>query len=522
VNAMSSGFDTPQDCILFNAGVITLDPERPSAELVAIKGNRIVGVGNKDDLLRFKGAGTKLIDCEGGTIIPGFNDAHCHPLAYASTLLYVDCSPAAATNIAEIQGRIRQRVKRTPKGKWIRAAHYDELGLFEKRPPNRWELDEAAPVNPVILVHRYGQDCVLNSLALQVAGITRETPSPPAGTIYRDEETGEPNGRISGRNEHLERAIPPLDDNDLEEGVKLANREYLSLGITSLQDTSWTNGLHHWQKLHRIIGRGSLSPRLSMLIGTESLEEFHNLGLSTGSGDDRLRLGGIKIALDESTGCHHPPQSAINHLALRALQTGFQLAFHVSDIHMLQASLSAIGYVMRQIAGPGLRHRVEHCGVCPPGLLTPLKESGAIVVGQPSFLYFIGHKYLDEVSSEQMDYLFPIGSFQRRGIGVAFGSDSPVVPSNPLMGIYAAVTRKVEDGRSLSQHERISPLEALKMYTVGGAHASCEERVKGSILPGKLADLVVLNDDPLEIAPEELRGLKVIRTIINGRIMWEL
>lgn len=518
---MSSDFNTHPSCILFNAGVITLDPARPRAELVVIKGNKIHCVGDRDDLERFKEPCTKLIDCEGGTVVPGFNDAHCHPLSHAATLLYVDCSPAVVKSIGEVKEHIRQRAGQTKEGNWIRAAHYDELALLEKRAPNRWELDEAAPSNPVILIHRYGQDCVLNSLALKMAGITRETPDSPAGVIHRDRESGEPNGLISGRNERLERVIPPLSDDELEAGVKLANEEYLSLGITSLQDTSSTNGLYHWQRLQRLVNRESLLLRLSMLVGTESMEEFNSLGLSTGSGSSRLRLGGIKIALDETTGCPHPPQEEITHAALRACEAGFQLAFHVSDVHMLQASLTAIESVDMEVPGQDRRHRLEHCAVCPPGLLPRLKASRAMVVSQPSFLYYTGQGYLDEVPPSQLDWLFPVASFQRHGVRVAFSSDSPVVPANPLMGIYGAVTRKVEGGQSLSPQEGVSPLEALKMYTLGGAYASFEEGVKGSISPGKLADLAVLSDDPLEVPPERLKGLKVMRTILNGRIVWE-
>jgi predicted amidohydrolase YtcJ len=509
------------DCILYNARVITLDPAQPFAEFVAIKGNKIMGVGRRDELDRFKGTDTKLIDCEGGAVIPGFNDAHCHPLSFAATLVYVDCSKEAVKDIDDIKERIHNRAKQTPGGKWIRAANYDELGLSEKRAPNRWELDEAAPANPVILVHRYGQDCVLNSMALQIAGIDNKTEAPSSGTIHRDTETKRPNGLISGRNEQVERAIPPLDDNELEEGVKLANNAYLSFGITSLQDTSWTNGLYHWQRLKGLIDRGSLCPRLTMLVGTESFEDFHKQGLITGSGNSLLRLGGVKIALDESTGCIHPLQEDINNVALMAKKAGFQLAFHVSDVYMLQASLKAIESVLLEIPRYDHRHRLEHCAICPPGLLPHIKKSNAIIIGQPSFLYYTGQRYLDEVPPSQLNWVFPIGSYNENGIKIAFGSDSPVVPSNPLIGIYAAVTRKVESGQLFCRDEGVSVLDAIKMYTIWGAYVSFEEEVKGSISNGKLADLVVLSDDPTQISPEELMDLKVMRTIIDGQVMWD-
>lgn len=516
-----TNFGTSADLILYNARVVTLDEECPDAELVAIEGNKILGVGDKDTLELFKGSGTRLIDCEGRAIVPGFNDAHCHPLSFAATLLYVDCSPSAVKNIAELQARIREQAQQTPGCKWVRAANYDESHLAERRPPTRWELDEASPQHPVILTHRSGHDCILNSRALRLVGITAETPDPVGGIIHREPQTGEPNGLISGRNEHVESAIPPLDEEELEQGVRIANQQYLSAGITSLQDTTWSNGLGQWQRFQRLIGRGSLSPRLCMLVGADALEEVQSAGLSMSSGDSYLRLGGVKLALDESTGCLHPPQEEIDYHALRAHEAGFQIAFHVSDVYMLQASLAATKFLEEQIPTANHRHRLEHCAVCPPELLERLGTSRAMVVCQPPFLYYSGQRYLEQVPSEQLSWLYPIGSFLRQGVRTVGSSDSPMVPCNPLVGIYAAVTRKVDTGHTLSPWESISAFEALKMYTLYGAYASFEEGVKGSITPGKLADLVVLSGDPTQIEPEEIKDIRVMMTVIDGRVVWE-
>jgi hypothetical protein len=509
------------DLILYNARVITLDQKQPVAELVAVKGNKILDVGGEESLGLFRGAGTRLIDCEGGTVVPGFNDAHCHPLSYAATLLYVDCSPALVKDVAGIQVGIRWRAERTPEGKWVRAAKYDEFRLVGKRHPNRWELDEAAPRNPVVLVHSSGSICVLNSPALSLLGINRETPDPPGGRIGRDPETGEPDGLIVGRNELVERGVPPLDEEELAEGVRLASLEFLSNGITSLQDTGWSNDLSHWQRFQRLKERGILPVRVAVLAGSDNLEEFKNSGLSTSSGDAQLRLGGVKIALDESTGCPHPPQEDLNDHALRAHKSGFQLALHVNDLYTLEAALAALDFVLQQVPRPGHRHRLEHCAVCPPGLLRRLGASGAMIVTQPPFLYHMGDRYLDEVSSAHLGWVYPAGSFLKRGLKVAASSDSPVAPCNPLVGIYAAVTRKTETGRTLSPWERISPLEALKMYSLWGAYASFEDGIKGSISSGKLADLVVLSGDPTRTDPEEIREIKAMLTVVDGRVVWE-
>lgn len=509
------------DLILHNARVITFNPEQPHAELVAIRGNRILATGGKDDLAPFRSAATKLIDCAGGTLIPGFNDAHCHPISLAVSLLSIDCSPAAVRNIAEIQACIRQQAGQTEEGKWLRAAHYDEYHLDEKRPPNRWELDQASPRHPLILVHHTAGNCVLNSIALQLAGITRDTPDPPGGTIHRDPASGEPDGLISGRNAQVERVIPSIGEAALEQGMKLANRVLLSQGITSVQDTGWNNGWRHWQTWQRLIEREATSLRVSMLLGTAFLEDSRTAGLSMGSGGDRLRVGGIKLALDESTGCAHPPQQDINQLALRACRAGYCVAFHVSDIPMLEASLAAIKFVSREFPAAQNRFRLEHCTLCPPGLLLKIKASGAIVVTQPAFLSAMGQQYLEQAAPDQASWFQPSGSFLRWGVKVAFSSDSPLMPSNPLAGICAAVTRKTAAGQSLAPQEGISTLEALQMYTQGGAQASFEAEIKGSIRAGMLADLALFSEDLAQIAPEQLPAARVVRCIVNGKVAWE-
>lgn len=509
------------DIILYNAKVITLDPDCPAAEVVAIKGNKILGVGHKQDLGLFKREETRLIDCEGRAIVPGFNDAHCHPLSFAASLLCVDCSPGVVEDIAGIQQRIRRQAEQIPAGGWIRAANYDEECLAEGRPPNLQELEEAAPLHPVILIHRSEGCCVLNRLALQEAGITRETPVSPAGTIHKDTETGEPNGVISGRNEQLARALPPLKQEELKRGVELANQIYLSVGITSLQDTTWTNGVQHYQYFRWFIDQKILSTRVSMLAGTETWEEFQNVGLSMGSGDTWLRIGGVKLAIDESTGQTRPPQADINRYALRMHKAGFQIAFHVSDAYALKAALLAIEFIQQRAGRTGRRHRLEHCPICPPGFLQRISASQAMVICQPSFLYYGGQKYLRDVPAAQLNWLFPIGSLRRQNIKVVASSDSPMVPCNPLTGIYAMVTRRTEAGQAFCAGESVSALEALEMYTLQGAYASFEEEVKGSISPGKLADLVVLTDSPVQIDPEGIKEIQVMATILDGKMVWE-
>jgi len=509
------------DLIIYNANIITLNPDIPVAEMIAVKSNMILAVGNKSDLTEFKGPHTKVIDGNGKTVLPGFNDAHCHPIPFAITRRCVDCSPSMVKSITEIQARLSQHAEGIFPHKWIRAAKYNESQLLEKRHPTKKDLDAVTPNNPTILVHESGKLCVLNSLALKLLDITKNTSDQPDGHIGRDDKTGEPNGIIYGRNETVEKGIPPLDDEELRQGIRLINQEYLSNGITSIQDTTWSNSLRHWKYFQEIKESGILSPRVTMFIGSDAVPEFRKNALFTGSGDVRLRIGGAKIALDESTGNDHPPQDNLKRHALRAHKSGFQLAFHINDIYSLQTALMTLQFIKQNDTKFPSRVRFEHCAICPPEFIPKLKSFQVIVATQTSFLYYIGETYRRNMTAEQKEWLYPLKSFQNQGVKTAMSSDSPLFSCNPLIGIYAAIIRKDISGNFVTPHESISLMDALSAYTLNPAYASFEEKLKGSLTPGKLADLIVLSDDITKIDPEKILNIKVVMTIIDGKIAWE-
>ncbi len=510
----------PADLILYNAKVITLDQTKPRAVMVAIKGNRVTKVGQQEDLASFKGAKTKLIDCQGKTIVPGFNDAHCHPIGLATSLLVVDCRPVRS--IAQLQALIGERAQQTPRGTWIKATGYHEFYLAEKRHPNRWDIDKVVSHHPVKLSHHSGHACVLNSLALEVVGISGETPEPQGGTIDRDLDSGEPNGLLLEMNSYLDKAIPSFSKGELERGMKLANQKFLSHGITSLQDATWSDSLSRWKIFCRFKERGELVPRVSMMIGLDDLKEFKERGLSTGSEiDSGLRLGGIKIVLHTTTGALYPPQEELNQSVYRAHEAGFQLAIHAVEEDTVEAAIAALEYALSHLAVPDHRHRLEHCSICPPHLVKRLRNIKAVVVTQPPFIYYSGERYLATVPPHEQPWLYPIGSIFGNEVKVAASSDSPVAPVNPLVGIYAAVTRTTASGQAILPQEGVSPLEALKMYTLNAAYASFEEGIKGCIAPGRLADLVVLSDDPTQVPPQEIKEIQVMMTIVDGKVVWE-
>ncbi len=510
------------DLILKKANVITVDPRQPTAELVAIKGDKILLVAGNEDLESVRGAKTKVIDCHGKTVVPGFNDAHCHVFSFLRKLLSVDLSPSSVSSISDIKAAIRQKAQNTPPGQWLAGTDYNDFYLAEKRHPTRWDIDEVAPHHPVVLSHRSLHAIVLNSPALSLAGITMETPEPPGGRIDRDLNTGEPTGLLFEMVGHIrEKVMPPLSEVELTSGITLANQHYLSQGITSLQEATVVNSFSQWQKFHYFKDTDKLRSRVYIMPGIEALSQFQEAGLTFGSGNNHLRLGGVKMMLSEATGQLYPPQPELNQQAFNAHRAGFQLAIHAVQPSTVEAAIIALEYAYSQLPQAGRRHRIEHCSECPPSLLKRLSKLQAVVVTQPPFLYYSGERYLAMVPPDRLRWLYRIKSFLNSGLIVAGSSDSPVVPDNPLVGIYAAVTRQAESGQQLLPEECISANQALAMYTINAAYASFEESIKGSITPGKLADVVLLSDDPTNAPPEQIKDIKVEMTIIGGKVVWE-
>jgi predicted amidohydrolase YtcJ len=513
----------PADLILHNANIITMDSNRPAAQLMAVKGERILAVGADDLMGEVGGAKTRVIDCVGKTVAPGFNDAHCHLFGAIGKRDSIDLSPESVGSIADIKAAIQKRAGNTPQGRWIVGSDYHEFYLAEKRHPTRHDLDEAAPDHPVVLFQRSLHACVLNTKALVLAGITKETPEPKGGVIARELDTGEPSGLLYEMVAHIrQKVLPPLSEAEMAEGMAAANKHHLALGITSLQEASMSNDYARWQTLRRFKDNDVLQSRVSMMFGFDSLSRFQEEGMFFGYGDGGLRLGGMKFLLSEARDRLQPPLEELKEQALTAHEAGFQLAIHCVEPGTVEAAIATLEYIAGRssVALPERRHRLEHLSESPPELFKRLQRLGAMVVTQPIFLYQNGARYLATVSPERQRWLYRIGSLLKAGMMVAGSSDAPVAPDNPLLGIYSAVTRRAGSGEALLPHEAISAEQALAMYTVNAAYASFEEDIKGSISPGKLADMVVLSADPLKVPPEQLKDIGVEMTIIGGKVVW--
>jgi len=507
----------PTDVILKNANVVTMDAAKPRAELVAVSDDSIFYVGDNAELERLAGRSTKVIDGGGRTVVPGFNDAHLHLFSFVRKLLSIDLSPAWVRSVEDIKEAVRKKAQATPPGGWISGTDYNEFYLEGGRVPTRRDLDEVAPNHAVVLSHRSLHECVLNSAALELAGINADTPEPPGARIERDLDTGEPNGILINMLDYIRgKVMPPFSDAEMAEGVGLADEYFLSYGITSFQEATISNDLARWEKICALKLNYDLHSRITMMAGAPYWQEFKEKGLKTGYGDNLMQLGAAKIMPELQ-----PEQSEMERLALECHKAGFQLAFHAVDEETVAAVITALEYVNKHSSVTGRRHRIEHCGECPPALMERIKKLGAVIVTQPPFIYYSGERYLATVPKSQLPWLYRIKSPLEAGIVVAGSSDTPVVPADPLLGIYAAVTRQAENGQVILPEEGITAEQALALYTVNAAYTSFEEKTKGSIAPGKLADMVVLSGDPTHVSPEKIKDIKVEMTIISGEVVWE-
>ena len=511
-----------QNLILVNGNIITLDPFCPQAAWAVIKNEKIVTTGNGKDWKNYKNKNSTIIDCSGQTVIPGLIDAHLHLVSYAKSFVTADISPGKNVHsILDIQTIIKNFSGNRPSGQWIFGRGYNDFYLAEKRHPNRWDLDKATPDHPVRLTHRSGHVHVLNSLALKFVGITRETGDPDGGLIERDLKTGDPTGLLYEMGDFLYDRIPPLTPAELERGLQLVDQKLVSLGVTSIQDASSRNDTEHWKLVKSWKESGSLHPRVNLMLGFSAFQKKDENYPLSGLNQNQLRMGAVKIILDDTTGRLHPAQSELNAMVLEVHQAGQQIAIHALDENAVKAACKAIQYALEKIPVKDHRHRIEHGAVCPPDLARTIASLGITVVTQPAFLYFHGERYLATVPDERLKHLYPLKTLLDQGINVAASSDCPIVSPDPLVGINAAIHRLSAAGDTVSGEQRIQPGTALRMYTLNAARAAFEETVKGSVTPGKLADLVVLNADPTRLTAEEFKSLQVEMTIIGGEVVWQ-
>lgn len=528
------------DQVFRNGRILTRSEPDRQAQALAVAGGRVAAVGTDAELSGLVGPRTVVTDLEGGTVLPGFHDAHCHILLFGLSLVEVNLRDCRS--LAEVAARVGERARQLGPGRWVRGGGYNHLVLAERRHPTRWELDPVSPHNPVWLYHVSGHMGVANSLALQLAGVGPDTPDPPGGKVVRDEK-GEPTGLLLETAQDLvKRALPPYTPEETKAALAAAGRRMAAEGITAAQD-AWAGWIapEEFRAYQEASREGLLPQRVWLMVDVERLAVREGrfdfaFGLHTGFGTDRLRLGAVKIFTDGSLLGRtaalsrpylDPPDTAgflvkseqtIRDQVAAAHRGGWQVALHAIGDRAVEAALDAVEAVMGPDAA-GFRPRIEHAGVLRPDLIDRIRRLGAVVVTQPRFVFEFGDGYRAALGDERVRLTFPFASL--RGLHVAFSSDRPVVDGAPLLGIAAAVLERTASGAPYVPEERVTVQEAVRAYTLGAAYSAFAERELGTLEAGRWADFVVLDRDPFQVDPEELASLRVLRTVVGGQTVYE-
>ena len=534
--ALMSCYLEKADLILYNADIITVNPNQPSAEAIAISGDKIIGVGSNEDIMNLSSAYTKKINVGGKIITPGFIDAHSHPAgAGRSHLRNVDCD---LRSIEEIKNAIFERSKMTPKGEWISGFKYDDTKTKEKRYINNIDLDEVSPDHPVMITHRGGHTAYVNSLALKIAGIDEKTPDPKGGNIERDLETGNLNGRLLETATYLvEKFIPnQFTRSDYQAGVKLISEMLSKSGITSVTDAG--TSVKSLQSFEDSYNSGELKTRVYCMIRGYAFDEVNDSGKKTGFGDEWVKIGALKLVCDgsisERTARLSEPyigrpdyygiiinnEDEIFEQAIKAHLNGWQIAVHANGDVGIDITLKVFERLQKEKKRIDPRFRIEHCTIINKSLVQRIKELEVIPNPFSTYVYFHGEK-MKEYGKERLENMFAVRSFLDAGIPVTQTSDYPPGPFEPMMAIQSSVTRTDYTGEVWGPSQKISVEEAIKVATINGAYASYEENIKGSIEIGKLADLTILGQDPRETDPMRIIDIPIERTMVGGKWVYE-
>ena len=532
------------DTVFINGQVITVNGRNDTAEALAVKNGLIAFVGGNAEAAPFM-QGAEVIDLRGRSLIPGFTDAHEHILVRGGNELGVDCRSPGVKSVEDIKALIAERAKVTPKGGWIRGWGYDHSKLAEGRHPDRFDLDEAAPEHKVLIVRVCCHIAAFNTNALRHAGA--------AGDGLK-ELAGGPVGQRNGVNngvmfenacmEVLSTAQPSLEE--MVDSLAVVSGMLLKEGITCCHDAGG-HGAPSMKAFQKAVELDRIKTRiitmLFALVGesTEFSNMYINSGIYTGFGNERLKLGPVKIMIDGSSsgptaatveeyasapgnhGLLSLTQEYIDDIVLRAHTAGYQITTHAVGDKAVIMFLDAVEKALKVHPRQNHRHRIEHCAMVGhnPDIIKRIKKLGVIPAAQPIFLYEFGDGYIRNFGEKRGGNMFPSASLLKAGIPVAGSSDCPVTFSNPLLNIHVAVNRETQTGRLIGPDERVSVMDALRMFTYNSAYVSFDEGKRGSLETGKFADLAVLSEPLLSISPKKIKDVVVDMTFIDGQKLYD-
>ncbi len=528
------------DLIIVNAKIHTMDASRPVAEAVAVYGNRVAAVGSDAEIRRLAGPRTQVIDAQGQLVLPGFNDSHVHFMSGGFQLSSVDLRDADTPQ--EFAERIRRFAAKTPRGRWITGGDWDHERWPEAPLPTKELIDAFTPDTPVLVNRLDGHMALANSLALKLAGVTRETKDPPGGIIERDQRTGEPTGILKdAAMSFVYRVIPDPGFEGKLAAARAATEHAAHLGVTSVQDMSAGDDVGVYQAL---LDRGELKTRIYAVSPLPAWERLANTGVRAHFGSDMLRIGGLKGFADGSLGSttalffepYHDapatrglpgnemfPEGAMLRRVQEADRRGLQVMIHAIGDRANDEILSIYEQVIKTDGARDRRFRIEHAQHLRRQDIRRFAGDRVIASMQPYHAIDDGRWAEKRIGHERALTTYAFRSLLDAGAVLAFGTDWTVAPLDPILSVYAAVTRRTLDGRHPGgwiPEQKITVEEAVRAYTVGSAYAEFTDAVKGTIAPGKLADMVMLSRDIFRIDPTEIEKTRVLLTIMDGRIVY--
>jgi predicted amidohydrolase YtcJ len=535
------------DLILTNATVLTADAKETRAEAVAVWNGRIGAVGSARDIEALADGRTKKIDLKGRCVLPGLTDPHVHFADGGASMMHrVDCRDFYSNirSIAQIVEAIREEAARLAPGTWI-VAHGSPMQNFrmpEKRFPNRHDLDAAAPDHPVSI--NFGAHITIaNTKALELAGVNAATPAPAGGAIEFD-TNGEPTGKLVERAQFLIRNIvPKYSYGQMKDGILFAAGRCLSRGITNIHDIVTNDAsIRGYQEL---VDEGTLPIRVSLLIRVIEAairkESLLNLGIKTGFGNDWLRIGGVKMSIDGGiTGhvakfyepyvddpCHEGliriEQDELDETVSAYHRAGHRVCIHAIGDVAMDMALRSLEKAITADPRKDHRHRIEHLGnwLVNSERLDIITRNQILPVPNIPFMHYIWESLLDCIGEERLENSFNLRDMLEAGLPITSGSDGPAYwPLDSLRDLGTAVSRRTWTGQTVGADQAISVGDAIRMFTINAAYNAFEEKIKGSIEVGKLADFAVLADNPYDVAPETIKDIPVDMTVVNGKIVF--
>jgi predicted amidohydrolase YtcJ len=530
------------ELIITNAKIWTVEKAHPTAQAVAILGDRILAVGSNADVESLRGPATKSIDAGGKLLLPGFNDAHVHFVGGGLQLDSVQLNDAASTE--EFVRRIGEQAKKTPKGEWIQGGDWDETKWNPPSLPTKELIEPVTPDNPVFLGRYDGHSVLANSSALRMAGITSKTPDPPGGTIVRDAR-GNPTGDLKDAAMDLVfKVIPPLSHEQRLRAVRRALEYAASLGVTSVQhmDPDYADIAAYAELLQL----GELTTRIYAAPLIDQVDDQVKIGIRHAFGGPYLRIGAVKAFADGSLGSRTAyffepysdepgnrgllgeemqPLSLMRDRMMKADAAGLQICAHAIGDQAISTILDLYTDVVRAHQGMERRLRIEHAQHMAAKDFARFAQLDVIASVQPYQAIDDGRWAEARIGHDRASRTYAFRTFLNHDVHLAFGTDWDVAPLNPILTIYAAVTRATLDGKNPDgwfPEQKLTVPESVEAYTMGSAYAEFQDKEKGSITPGKLADMVLLSDDIFSIDPAKIREVKVLKTIVGGRLVWDV